>query len=180
MVDPNATTGHVALAKLIEDALRACGWDTSKARTLVRKTIDEDLELYKRVADPLIDSGITHALQAALSLRRATRASFTDRTAKPRVEQAKEDYLRLSSLANGSAEDLMGWEIGSGKSLGDATKEEIEAAAQRQLRTADTIGRRGRWLRLIASRLARGETPRSAGLTEADLQQMADSVSGLF
>jgi hypothetical protein len=163
--------------------MAAVGYEPMAAQKELQKRIHADKKLYEAVTEPLLQAGILRAVHTALTARFPRKDEPEPKRGLPTPKLPKSAAAagmgRLEIVATATKEALLGLELAAGRPLADATKEEIEMAASGEAQAADRSQRRARWLKLVASRLNEKQTPRQAGLSDKELQALAERVGGL-
>lgn len=126
---------------------QACN-DVAEARRLAWKWIEADPSLYASLIVPLVMTALDDECRDVLhAIRRTAWGSSA-----PSGEAKMSATLRLGHQQ--VAEDrLLAYPLRSGKALGEATKNDLDAEANYYLSSGKTHLIRGTWLQLIAGRL---------------------------
>ncbi|WP_156453760.1 hypothetical protein [Methylobacterium sp. CCH5-D2] len=140
-----------AVAQAARAALKTANGDVRTASVALEARVRRDRALRDALTDPLLATACYTAVavqvrQARRSVWAAPAASRQEAAAAPQ-RRAPEDARRVAQLAAGT---LAMFPLPGGKRLGEATREEIAAAASFYEAQSADMADKARWLRLIA------------------------------
>jgi hypothetical protein len=147
-------TKELAVAEVARKALDDAKGDLDEAARMFEEVIRRSPALRDALTEPLISSACRQAVMAEVRIARhvvwhATRHQGSD--APPRAMVTAEEHVRrVVQLGIGT---LVMFPLPGGKRLGEATREEIAAAADFYDRQSKDMGAKARWLRLVAQGL---------------------------
>lgn len=151
-------------AEVARQALTDAKGDVVRATELMVGRVLRDQTLYRQLLDPLARTACYDVIrQICRSDRRAIWNS-----AQPSTDDQR---ARVIALAGGVRASLMDFPLPGGLRLGDAQRADLSAAAAFFSRQATDMGRKARWLGLIAQSLP-DEKSVSEVLTDARLSEL--------
>lgn len=160
-------------AELVDAAAKAAlddaKGDLSGAAKMMEQAVRASSSLRTAVTDPLIAQACYDAVRRQIKWARReawTGTKHRGSQSTPEVIQAQQS--RVVHLAAGT---LAMFPLPGGKRLGEATREEIVAAADFYGRQASDMGAKARWLRLIGQSLPDGKRV-SDVLTDKRLREL--------
>ncbi|WP_091739826.1 hypothetical protein [Phenylobacterium immobile] len=148
---PEELVGAAVIAAL-EDA----NGDMNKAADMLQIAVDQSPTLRSALLEPWVAQACREAIRRHLQdVRREVWTGTKSHTAgasKPEV--MAEQRARVVQLAAGT---LLMFPLPGGRRLGEATREEVGAAAEFYSRQSADMGTKARWLRLIGQSLPDGK-----------------------
>ena len=158
----HGTTIKKTITDLAAGSLADAGDDVHAATELLHIRISADMELYKLLMDPLVAQACYDKIRTVIRKERG-KIWLTPR-------HVDDPGKRMKHMAAGN---LLMFRLptAGNKLLGQAIKEEVQAASKWYFSQGENMPIKGRWLELIADKMPRGKTVES-GLTEQELRRL--------
>ena len=152
--EPKETPAENLVSKAAKKAIQKAGDDLEKAVSAFERSVRKNQDLRDALLEPLVHEACYTVVSRQF---RSERRSIWDRaqhTSAP-VAQGEDQAQRVVHLAIGT---LLMFPLPGGMRLGDATRGEIETAAQFYHSQATNMAVKGRWLDLVAKAVPKGKT----------------------
>ncbi|GJD92941.1 hypothetical protein [Methylobacterium iners] len=159
------------VADAAKQAFEEAGGDVRAATAKLEARVRAEYGLREALTDPLISNACYEAVRRQVQGARKAVWNPPARTEKFTPSKVSGAY-RVTQLAAGT---LLMFPLPGGKKLGDATREEISAAASFYESQAEDMGTKARWLRLVAQSMP---TTATAGdvLTDGRLRELQEAA----
>ena len=158
---------HVRLAEIVREELKRANGMAVDAAPHIAEAVRADGDLFRVVADPLIDAACYE--MAAQQVRRERKSVWTP----PRTVSDEDQKARVTALSNNT---LLNFPLPGGVRLGAASREQLLAAAGFYARQASDMAWKSRWLDLVAKRVPKTKCVADV-LTDADLRAMQEKAN---
>ena len=148
--------------------LREAGGDVASAAILLERRVMGDKKLKAARLDPRVADACHQAI--ALEIRKDRERVWTP----PNVDRpgmTQQDRVRILAASN-----LLTFPLPGGKRLGDATRPEIEDAAEFYRKQSNDMAHKATWLRLVAQSIPDGKRA-GAVLTDARLRELQQEAA---
>ncbi len=158
---------ELSVPKVAKAALKAAGGDVVKATRIMAGQVRSDKNLFRVVADPLIDNACYDAIRAQV---RAVRGIVW--TAPGYDKGGKGERVKALARSN-----LMMFPLLHGKLLGQGSMVEVLETAEFYVKQGNDMQHKASWLKLIARAMG-GNDIVSNVLTEKRLMELKDRARG--
>lgn len=154
----------VTITEIAYEALEAASGDLAKATDIMMRRLKGDKELYTKLLEPLICRACYEALRSVVQSKRESVVYGANMD----VEQAE----RVAALAHANERMLTLFPLPKyGKSLGQATRMEIQGAAEFYFAQGTEMVRRARFLTQVAKAVS-GDKIAAKCVTEQQLRKL--------
>jgi len=160
--------GELSIADVARDALKRAKNDRGRAAGIMARLVRQDVDLYRRLLDPMIELACYEAICKAG--RNRNDAIWT----APNYDKGGNGE-RVKALAAGNA--LMFFQLPRGPLLIHATRAEVEEAAAFYREQADDMSVKAQWLSMVAKHLT-GNKVVGKCLTEEKLRELQEKANG--
>lgn len=167
------TTGAEAhdgpsIAELAAAALEACDGDVQAAARKLEADARADMTNWRVLTDHLLGQASWDAIRRAV---RVTRSKVWTAPAPTTTPESQAE--RVTALAAGN---LLMFPLPGGKRLGEATRDEVQAAAHFYEQQADDMAHKARWLQAIAAKVKNAKKKVAEVLDDAKLRELRDAA----
>lgn len=170
MATARRQAAEVSIADVAKRALKDADGNIDQAAAAFERAVRASPKLRELLTEPLIAGACREAVKAQVRENRS--AIWSDRPARqPPPRRPTDPGIQASRVVQLAAGTLLMFPLPGGKRLGEATRDEIGAAATFYESQAGDMATKARWLRLVAQSLT-GDKTVSQALTDKRLREL--------
>lgn len=161
--------------ELAQRAMFACKGDPQKAARHLETLIRKDPDLFAELVNDFVRDQCEYLVRSMVHQQRERVLSHASPNHVDELTMTDQHGARVIALAYANVQSIFNFPIPGGKMLGEATGNEVRAAALEYLARGKTNSERGQWLMWIAERVGNQQKVKNA-LSETEILKLREKV----